>query len=153
MPVTAIDRNSSNGPTIQPSDIAQMASDLFVSMLDMSFDANPIDIPTSHSIQSTVWIRGEWNAELRVCCSKFLATRIARAMYLATEEELSTHTVQDVLGEVANVIGGNIKGIVNADCSLSLPCVGRILDDKIEKGIWLTFQCEESPITIALIEH
>ena len=154
MPQSAIDQSEVDGNRIQASDVAQITSDLFVAMLSMPFDAKPSDDleVSGDALEACVKITGEWTAELRVLCPTDLVSRIACTMYGTTEEDLEAEEARDALGEVANVVGGNVKGIINGECALSLPCVGQPRE-RDDQGLWLTFKCDDSPITIALIEN
>ena len=44
-------------------------------------------------------------------------------MYGLDESEVDNKQIQDVIGEITNVLAGNIKSILPAPCSISLPCV------------------------------
>lgn len=44
-------------------------------------------------------------------------------MYGLDESEVDNKQIQDVIGEITNVLAGNIKSIFPAPCSISLPCV------------------------------
>ena len=50
------------------------------------------------------------------------AARKAAAAFLAMEpDEVSKEDISDVLGELANIVGGNVKAMLPAGCFLSLP--------------------------------
>jgi chemotaxis protein CheX len=64
--------------------------------------------------------------------------------------------VRDVLGELANMIGGNIKSAVAAGLSLSMPSVTdgnnyglRVCGSEVQDR--LSFQCSDGPFWVTLL--
>ena len=55
--------------------------------------------------------------------SHALAKRVATTMLEVSEDELSVEDVNDSIGEITNMTGGNIKGLFPPGCQLSLPSV------------------------------
>lgn len=51
------------------------------------------------------------------------AETIAEAMFEIPRGELSTEEVHDAMGEIANMIGGSVKGAHEGDSTLSIPAV------------------------------
>ena len=137
---------------IPVDDLATMADDFFTAMLGLEFRPEPIEADPDFTpdLQAVVQIRGEWNADLRIFASEDLAKRVAAAMFGLSVDDLPPEKVHDALGEVANVMGGNVKGFINGDCTLSLPQVGVAKD--YAAGCHLTCLCDGSPITISWVE-
>lgn len=157
MPLSAIDQQpgkATSAHRIGPGEIAGMVNDLFSSMLEMPFNAEPQDATdiSSRDVQATIRISGDWDAECHVLVSDELAARIASDMFGAPSSELTNEEILDALGEVVNVIGGNAKGMVDLDCDLSLPCVGRFMGELPSSALKLDFDCSGMPITVAMLE-
>ena len=74
-------------------------------------------------LMASIRISGDWNAVLEVSCCQSAARQIASAMFASDEDSLSDSEIIDSVAEVANMIGGNIKGTVGGENNLSLPCV------------------------------
>ena len=74
---------------------------------------------------ATISIGGPWTATLEVIVSPILARRFAADLLQVGDAELSEDDVHDALGELVNVVGGNVKGLVDErrDATLSLPVV------------------------------
>jgi chemotaxis protein CheX len=70
-----------------------------------------------------VSISGDWSGHLMVVCSDAAARTIATDMFQLEGVEVSTAEVADALGEIANMVGGSVKGMVGAEAALSLPQV------------------------------
>jgi chemotaxis protein CheX len=158
MPQSAIDPQPGNTtPTLRigPDEVARMANDLFNAMLGMRFNPDPQDASgiAPVDVQASIRISGDWNAECHVLASDELATRIAEGMFGSEAGDLTEAEILDAMGEVVNVIGGNAKGMVDLDCNLSLPCVGRAVRDQPESALALDFDCDGLPLTIVMIEE
>ena len=140
---------------VQAEHVAQMMDDLFTAMLGMPFNPVPEGVMPQgcDDLQASVRVSGDWNAEIRILASAELSRQIACAMFAAEPADLTSDEILDALGEVANVIGGNAKGIVGRDCRLSLPCVGAPAPECGADRLSLTFQCGEHPISVQLIDR
>jgi chemotaxis protein CheX len=78
---------------------------------------------TPTGMSGAVSITGDWNGHVVVECS-MAAARLATSAMVGTDvSEVSDEDVSDVLGELANVIGGGVKGLLASACALSLPHV------------------------------
>ncbi len=111
---------------VTEDDLAEMVEQVWASYLDPE-GVSPL-IPTGDDkqateVHSTVSITGTWHGHL-VYASSMLAARKAAAAFLAMEmDEVGQEDVSDVLGELANIVGGNVKAMLPAGCFLSLPTV------------------------------
>ena len=74
-----------------------------------------------YDFASCVDIVGAWNGVVSVECDEELARAFASAMFACSPRELVEGDLVDALREVANLIGGNVKGVLTAGCRLSLP--------------------------------
>ncbi len=99
------------------------------SMLDIPVTA---DSPThafgqdavpEHTFAGVVQIAGAWDGAVAVQCSRPLATRAAQRMFGLDASAVSGADLQDALGELTNMTGGNIKALLPEPCTLGLPVV------------------------------
>jgi chemotaxis protein CheX len=111
-------------PTVD--DLADMVDQVWVSYLDPDGHAPLVrlDRPAKTSeVHSSVSITGSWHGHI-VYASSTAAARLAAAAFMAMEaDEVSQDDVSDVLGELANIVGGNVKAMLPPGCFLSLPQV------------------------------
>jgi chemotaxis protein CheX len=70
-----------------------------------------------------VSITGTWHGHLVYACSMRAAKKAAAAFLAMEEDEVGAEDISDVLGELANIVGGNVKAMLPAGCFLSLPTV------------------------------
>ena len=111
---------------VNQDDLAEMVEQVWLSYLDPE-GVSPL-IPTydenqPSEVHSSVSISGTWSGHVVYSCSE-VAARRATAAFLAMEaDEVSEEDMSDVLGELANIVGGNVKAMLPPGCLLSLPQV------------------------------
>jgi chemotaxis protein CheX len=111
---------------VNENDLAEMVEQVWMSYLDPE-GLSPL-IPTyddsqPSEVHSSVSITGSWTGHV-VYASSMVAARNAAAAFLAMEAgEVSPEDLSDVLGELANIVGGNVKAMLPPGCFLSLPQV------------------------------
>jgi len=116
----------------------------------------------SHGVAALVGLAGSWIGTGSVDCSAELSCKIAAAM-LSSEYDTVTDDVLDAMGEVANMIIGNIKNsveIVVGPMDLSIPTVvyGRNFTTRSQRhNQWtvVPFECqgEEFLIQVTLMPN
>ena len=72
---------------------------------------------------SAVSITGSWHGHVMFACTEKAARNVAAAFLAMDPSEVSDEDVADVLGELANIVGGNVKSMLPNGCFLSLPHV------------------------------
>ncbi len=82
----------------------------------------------AEEIRGRVDIDGSWTGSVELSCSLALARRVASALFAVEEEALEAIDVRDAVGEIVNVVGGNIKSILPPPTSLSIPVVDEASD-------------------------
>jgi chemotaxis protein CheX len=107
-------------------DLTEMVEQVWTSYLDPD-GRNPLipvdGGPAGTEVHSWVSISGPWHGHV-VYASSTTAAREAAAAFLAMPaDEVSQDDVSDVLGELANIVGGNLKAMLPPGCLLSLPQV------------------------------
>ncbi|UQU65398.1 chemotaxis protein CheX [Couchioplanes caeruleus] len=111
---------------VSEDDLAEMVEQVWVSYLDPE-GVSPLvttgDDKQATEVHSTVSITGTWHGHLVYACSLVAAKKAAAAFLAMDAEEVSQEDISDVLGELANIVGGNVKAMLPAGCFLSLPTV------------------------------
>ncbi len=79
-------------------------------------DAGPV-------ITGCAQITGAWEGAVLLECSVALAHRAAAAVFRTDPAELSVADLEGAIGELTNMHGGNLKGLLPDSCFLSLPAV------------------------------
>ena len=79
--------------------------------------------PSSATLTAAIHISGGFRGGIRLECSRSLIRRAASIMFNLREDKLSEDDERDVIGELANVIAGNIKALMHGSNSISLPTI------------------------------
>ncbi len=122
MPV--VDAGTS-APDITPEQVRSIAQDVWQSLLSLGLAADggaggPL---TGRTVTGCVHISGEWDGSVFLQVASDHARTAAEAMFAADPGSLSASEVSDALGELTNMVGGNIKALLPAPSTLSLPSV------------------------------
>jgi len=111
---------------VTADDLAEMVEQVWVSYLDPE-GVSPLvmtgDDKQATEVHSTVSITGTWHGHLVYACSMQAAKKAAAAFLAMEQDEVGQEDISDVLGELANIVGGNVKAMLPAGCFLSLPTV------------------------------
>lgn len=120
---------------------------------DVLVPGDPDDV-----VGASISIGGPWRATVLLRCSRAAAVAAAEAAFGVPAAEVAETDIGDVLGELANVIGGNLKGFASGDedgWTLSLPVVPA--GDPIVPGsrriARVDFSCAGEPLACEVREH
>jgi len=105
------------------TEIAQIVSDVFQTMLNL--EIAPLEesqVESASGLTATVQFLGESKGAVMLNCSAEQAIDFTARMLGEPPESLNDD-VRDVLGELANVVGGNLKSLFSPGVALSLPLV------------------------------
>jgi chemotaxis protein CheX len=106
--------------------IEQVVGSVFTTMLDLEVSTAEEAIPlTGDRLTSSVYLEGEWNGAVMLECDSNQACQFTGKLLGMDPPDEFNDDVRDVLGELANMIGGNIKSVISPEDRLSLPSVIR----------------------------
>jgi CheY-specific phosphatase CheX len=92
-----------------------------------SFPKPPLPDGTSTSSLHTVFahasLTGAWSGTVALRMPVSVASSLTSALFTIPTGEISTVERADVVGELSNVIAGNLKGLIGGGTTLSLPVV------------------------------
>ncbi|MDR7280456.1 chemotaxis protein CheX [Catenuloplanes atrovinosus] len=74
-------------------------------------------------MHASVSITGTWHGHVVVACNEPAAKNCSAAFLAMEVEEVGEADMMDVLGELANIVGGNVKSMLPPGCFVSLPTV------------------------------
>ena len=122
----------------------------------LGLELTPVDdvISTADQLVASVEIRGQRHCVIEVFAHSHLMASIAETMFSSDRGSLSEEEIRDAFCEIANMIGGNVKGAFGDDsANLSLPMFGAADNgsEQLPQGsVCTTFDCCGHPLTIAL---
>jgi chemotaxis protein CheX len=114
--------------------------------------------PGSRTFTGCVQITGAWEGAVTVHCSEQLAKMLTAAMFMVDPQDTSLEEVTDALGELANMVGGNVKALLPEPCRISLPAVADGLDYRLSVPgarpmTAVTWTCLGEPLMVRLLER
>ncbi len=111
--------------TISELEIVDVANAVWQSMLGMETYALDPDTPlaTGPYITATVLISGEFEGGVTLHLASSVGRSLAALMFGMELDEVSADETTDAVGELANMVGGNLKALVPQPAKLSLPSV------------------------------
>ena len=86
----------------------------------------PLPVPPPAEVVSAwVDIIGPWNGSVVVTCAPATAEALTQSVLMFhPPADVDDEDVKDALGELANVLGGNIKSVLPGESRLGLPQIG-----------------------------
>jgi chemotaxis protein CheX len=109
---------------IHLGELAQIVEYVFRTMICL--EVSESDQPWLHSsdqLTATIHLAGDWNGVLALGCGSKQACAFAGRFLSMEKPEMVDDVVRDVLGELANMIGGNLKCVLAGGLRLSMPSV------------------------------
>jgi chemotaxis protein CheX len=101
-------------------------------------------------------LTGDWNGAVLLECDRGQACRFAGRFLSMDPPETVDDVVRDVLGKLANMIGGNLKCVLTRGIRLSMPAVVdgsdyslRVCGAEVRER--LAFQCAEGLFWITVL--
>lgn len=77
------------------------------------------------ALSAWVGVTGPWSGTVVLTCGRTTAEELSRTLLRSpADEPVDRDDVADAMGELANVVGGNIKALLPAPSVLGLPAVG-----------------------------
>lgn len=109
-------------------------------------------------LMGSVHLNGDWEGIITLTCSATLARQLAAILFGTEEQSTTAEQTQDMLGELANIVGGNIKGLLPAPSQLSLPAVTEGSDylTLLPGGTVVSkvaFECLGEPMLVVLLKN
>lgn len=123
--------------------------------LDMSEEPGDPFADSKRTVTGFVAIGGAWQGTVLLEVSDTLSHTFGGQMLGIPPDEVTEQDVADSLGELANMVGGNIKSLLPAPSHLSMPSVAEGSD----YSIWapgtdllaqLTLRCAGEPMLITV---
>jgi chemotaxis protein CheX len=110
---------------VSPDDVCIIAQDVWASFLAVHIIQIPIDqtLAGRPSMVGAVRVTDAWFGAVVLEMTPGLSRQVAATMFGSTPDVITDAEVVDALGELTNMIGGNIKSLLPAPSQLSLPMV------------------------------
>ncbi len=142
---------------IQTSEVIQVVQSVFETMMSLTVneDGTPW-FPSADRLTSAVHLAGDWNGAVLLECRPEPGLPLRRPVPLQDPPGSVDDDVRDVLGELANMIGGNLKCVLTRGIRLSMPSVVdgsdycmRVCGAEIRERIALG--CDDGPFWVTVL--
>jgi chemotaxis protein CheX len=144
---------------IQMGELAQIVEYVFGTMLCLeATESIQSWSPEGDRLTATIHLAGEWRGALALECEYKQACAFAARFLSMSQPEIVDDLVRDVLGELLNMIGGNLKCVLAGGLKLSLPSVVDGDDHSLRvcrAGVRerVVFQCVEGVFAVAVLRE
>jgi chemotaxis protein CheX len=110
------------------------------------------DPPTGEQITGCVHLSGAYTGSIMLQCSPPAARDAAAALFSIAPGDVTQTEVIDAIGEIANMVGGNVKSMLPGPSLLSLPLVVQgvlsVPGAQVVRAVQLIWRTE--PLTVSL---
>ena len=137
--------------------VAEIVKSVFVTMMGLEVIASEApSVPFGDRLTSFVQLTGEWNGAVMFECTRRQACLFAGRILAMDPPDSVDDDVRDMLGELANMIGGNMKCTMASGVRLSMPTVmdGSDYDLHICRSQVrdrLEFECEDGHFWVTVL--
>ncbi len=144
---------------IHLGELAQIVEYVFKTMLGLDVsESNQPWVPAADRLTATIHLAGDWRGALALECGRSQACIFAARFLSMEEPETVDDVVRDVLGELANMIGGNLKCVLAGGLRLSMPSVVDGADQNLHvcragARERLVFECKEGVFSVAVLRE
>ena len=106
---------------IDESVLGSALESIWLNVLGAHPERAPIDhlLVPEESYFAGVSITGVWNGACVFSCSEALARRITALMFGSDPDDVTADDLRDALGEMANLLGGQVKALVPEGSDIS----------------------------------
>jgi chemotaxis protein CheX len=112
--------------TPSDEDLQAIAEQVWASYLDAEGTRPLLVLPPGEpprDVTASVSVTGAWEGHIVVSCSAPASRDVAAALLGVELADVTPEDVTDAVGELVNIIGGNVKGLMPEPSALSLPVV------------------------------
>lgn len=143
---------------LSSEDVAQIVNEVWSSMLGLPvdlLDVEPRPKIVGDAVSGSVAVSGATDCLICVEMSSEAAQVFGATMFGMEVGEASEDDVSDAIGELTNMVGGNVKSLLPEPSSLSLPVVaeGKSPTLKVPSATKLldaVYICDEHPLVVTV---
>lgn len=140
------------------ADIEDITRTIWATLFELPLeDGVAAPLGPESTVTSCIQIDGAWHGAVVLQCPLTLARTLTAAMFQAdAAPELGE--VFDALGELANMLGGNVKALLPGPSRISLPAVAVGSDYQLSvvgtsTVTSLAFSCDGHPLRVTLLQQ
>jgi chemotaxis protein CheX len=97
---------------------------VFTTMLGLKVEMYPMPwVRPTEMVTAAVYFAGEWRGAVLLECTRRQARTFAQLLMPIDPAAMTDEDVRDALGELANMLAGNLKSVLPSGVVLSMPSV------------------------------
>lgn len=147
-------------PLALPAELLhELAASVWNSMLELELwrtDGASVAFPASaQMLTGQIAIRGAWRGQVALTCSRLAARKAAAIMFETPPSRITALQQEDALGELTHILSGNLKSLLPAPSSISLPVVAEGYNTAVKGRLvgQVLLRCENQPLQLTLYEQ
>jgi chemotaxis protein CheX len=126
--------------------------------LEIQDAEGPAQPPLPETMTAAIHISGDYHGAIVLESSRIIIRLAASIMFDLPTEELVDADERDVIGELANVVAGNIKALIAGSNSISLPTIiegsdYRVSTLDVKSRTDFRFTLDGESMTVTIVEH
>jgi len=140
--------------------IRDIVRTVWSTQLGLELDPDPErPIPVAApSMTAAIHISGDFLGGVRLAAGAPLVRRAAAIMFARPEQDITVDDARDALGELANIVAGNIKALLDGTSSISLPTIVdgsdyTVSTVDVRTSEELGFTLDREPLIVTVFEH
>lgn len=143
--------------TSYEADIDDITRTIWVTLFERAIErVDDAVIGLESTVSSIVHIEGAWQGAVILRCPQPLGATLTSEM-LGSDTAPTFDDIGDALGELANMIAGNLKALLPAPSSISLPAVVFGSDYELDMPgttvvAQVPFDCDGQPFLVMLVQ-
>ncbi|MGB6130320.1 MAG: chemotaxis protein CheX [Acidobacteriaceae bacterium] len=150
---------SASSIEVHLGELAQIVDYVFRTMVSLEvYESTQSWIPDGDRLTATIHLAGDWRGALALECSRKQACAFAARFLSIAPPQMVDDVVRDVLGELSNMIGGNLKCVLAGGIRLSMPSVVDGADRNLRvcragTRERLVFECAEGIFSVVVLRE
>lgn len=141
-------------------ELTPRVQEVWNSMLGLDLQSSDQSLPSTtpgvNRWSGCIALSGETRGAVTVSCMEPMAKLAAAAMFGMDAADTTAAEIQDAIGELANIVGGQTKAVLGGACTLGLPMVveGESFEATVPHShsvVVLHFLCEGHPVEVAIV--
>lgn len=140
-----------------PAELTQIVVSVFETMMGLDVgEVGTLWFPGTGRLTAAVHLQGDWTGAVLFECTQAQACQFAGRFLSMDPPESVDDVVRDVLGELANMIGGNLKCVLSPKIRLSMPSVVDGSDYslricRVVEKTQIAFRSDQGPFWITIL--
>ena len=137
---------------IELSQLDVFVQDLATTALGFALNASDDQRIEDAAVTARLELSGEWSGALEIRCDSVMAAEVAAALFCAAVDELGESEINDAVGELTNILAGNIAPLLSNDCRLNLPVIlgDSVPSETVEVVMDSTYVSEKAALSVHL---